>query len=167
MSRREGFSLVEMLIVLAVMAALISTITPVALNAVRKAKAAQVAQNLKAIATGIENKAYIDGQFGDLTNGLSSVGRDVPEEYLTYVVDGGSGTYEVWVVCENTEVDFNTVKNMLSGVGKATSSPLLTIPGTSSKSFKLTNDHKEDSLSSGDYTVTEGSIYYNYAFAIY
>lgn len=167
MSRKNGFSLVELLIVLAVMAALISTITPVALNAVRKAKAAQVAQNLKAIVTGIENKAYIDGSFGDLDGGLSSIGRDVPEDYLAYVVDEGSGAYKVWVICENTEVDFGTVKDMLSGVKKATSAPLADIQATqTANSFILENDQRA-SLSAGNLTTTEGAIYYNYSFSIY
>jgi len=61
MSRKKGFSLVELLIVLAVMAALIATITPVALNAIKKSKATQVAQNLKTLASAIENAAYVNG----------------------------------------------------------------------------------------------------------
>ena len=48
--RKEGFSLVELMIVLAVIAALISTITPIAMNAVRKAEALQVAMNFRVLA---------------------------------------------------------------------------------------------------------------------
>ncbi|OAA18618.1 type II secretion system protein, partial [Kosmotoga sp. DU53] len=59
--RKRGFSLVELLIVLAVIAALIATITPVALNAIKKAQATKVAQNLKTLASSFENKAYVDG----------------------------------------------------------------------------------------------------------
>ncbi|WP_292589921.1 prepilin-type N-terminal cleavage/methylation domain-containing protein [Mesotoga sp. UBA5557] len=60
-NRKRGFSLVELLIVLAVIAALIATITPVALNAIKKAKATQVAQNLKTLASALENAAYVNG----------------------------------------------------------------------------------------------------------
>ncbi|MFN3328164.1 MAG: type II secretion system protein, partial [Fervidobacterium pennivorans] len=42
---RKGFTLIELLIVLAVIAALMSVATPLALNAVKNAKASQVAQN--------------------------------------------------------------------------------------------------------------------------
>jgi len=58
--RKEGFTLVELLIVLAVIAALMATITPVALNAVRRAKASQIAENLRNIKTAIENYYYTE-----------------------------------------------------------------------------------------------------------
>ena len=60
MKGREGFTLVELLIVLAVIAALMATITPVALNAVRRAKASQIAENLRNIKTAIENYYYTE-----------------------------------------------------------------------------------------------------------
>ena len=60
MRRNEGFTLVELLIVLAVIAALLATITPVALNAVKKAKATQVAENLRNIKTAIEQYVYVE-----------------------------------------------------------------------------------------------------------
>jgi len=52
---RKGFTLVELLIVLAVIAALMSVATPLALNAVRNAKANQVAQNFRNIKSAVEN----------------------------------------------------------------------------------------------------------------
>ncbi len=52
---RKGFTLIELLIVLAVIAALMAVATPVALNAVRSAKANQVAQNLRNIVASAEN----------------------------------------------------------------------------------------------------------------
>lgn len=60
MKRKYGFTLVELLIVLAVIAALIATITPLALNAIRRAKASQVAQNLRSLASALENAAYVN-----------------------------------------------------------------------------------------------------------
>ncbi len=65
-NRKRGFSLVELLIVLAVIAALIATITPVALNAIKKAKATQVAQNLKTLTASLENAAYVNGAKSDI-----------------------------------------------------------------------------------------------------
>ena len=52
---KKGFTLVELLIVLAVIAALMAVATPMALNAVKQAKASRVAQNLRNIMTAIEN----------------------------------------------------------------------------------------------------------------
>jgi len=52
---RKGFTLVELLIVLAVIAALMAVATPLALNAVKNAKASQVAQNFRNIKTAYEN----------------------------------------------------------------------------------------------------------------
>lgn len=58
---KKGFSLVELQIVLAVLAAVVSSVTIFAKNAIRKAKATQVAQNLKTITTSVENKLYLEG----------------------------------------------------------------------------------------------------------
>ena len=166
MEGKKGFSLVELLIVLAVMAALISTITPVALNAVRKAKASQVAQNLKTIATGIENKAYIDGNF-ELTGGLSSIGRDVQDDYTAYIINDGNGEYDTWVVYENTEVNFSTVEEMLPGVAQVGAGPLTAVTALQATgSYRLERDHRE-LLAAGDLTATAGSIYYHYSLSIY
>ncbi len=52
---RKGFTLVELLIVLAVIAALMAVAAPLALNAVRNAKASQVAQNFRNIKAAFEN----------------------------------------------------------------------------------------------------------------
>jgi len=107
-NRKRGFSLVELLIVLAVIAALIATITPVALNAIQKAKATQVAQNLKTLASAFENKAYVDGAtgIGDLTN-LKDLARDITDKYELYYVTSG-GVYTAVVLY--TEADVNTEK---------------------------------------------------------
>ena len=62
---RKGFTLVELLIVLAVIAALMAVATPMALSAVKTAKASQVAQNLNALKTAVEN--YVSAEH-DITN---------------------------------------------------------------------------------------------------
>jgi len=55
---RKGFTLVELLIVLAVIAALMAVATPMAMNAVKQAKASQVAQNLNALKSAAEQYVY-------------------------------------------------------------------------------------------------------------
>ncbi|MGC8819672.1 MAG: competence type IV pilus major pilin ComGC, partial [Fervidobacterium sp.] len=52
---KKGFTLVELLIVLAVIAALMAVATPLALNALKEAKASQVAQNFRNIKAAVEN----------------------------------------------------------------------------------------------------------------
>ncbi len=119
-NRKKGFSLVELLIVLAVMAALIATITPVALNAIKKSKATQVAQNLKTLASAIENKGYVDGP-SVFTSTLSMTGlaRDIKsDDYGAYIVPGSSGQYTVTVFHKGTDADFTTVLGVLQGVTK-------------------------------------------------
>lgn len=111
MSRRKGFSLVELLIVLAVIAALIATITPVALNAIKKAKATQVAQNLKTLASALENAAYVNGvntdsdrtirRSGTTTESiaLADLGRDIKgSEYAVFYKHDSDGEYTVKVI---------------------------------------------------------------------
>jgi len=98
MSRRKGFSLVELLIVLAVIAALIATITPVALNAIQKAKATQVAQNLKTLASAFENKAYVDGATqAEAIADLTKISRDVTGDYKLFYKHS-NGTFTCVVV---------------------------------------------------------------------
>ena len=130
-NRKRGFSLVELLIVLAVIAALIATITPVALNAIKKAKATQVAQNLKTLASAIENKAYVDGfdsttptNIKDLAEGTEAIkklGRDVDEtKYGVYYKKGtGSDVGKVTVyVLTSEDVSADEVNKVLDTATK-------------------------------------------------
>ena len=109
--RKKGFSLVELLIVLAVMAALIATITPVALNAIRKAKATQVAQNLKTLASAFENKIYVDGK---ATTDVSTLARDVDKNYKIAYESNTTGEYTVTVYYTGGNVDPSSVADVLS-----------------------------------------------------
>ena len=116
--RKKGFSLVELLIVLAVMAALIATITPVALNAIRKAKATQVAQNLKTIASAFENKIYVDGE---ATTDISTLARDVDTgSYGIAYESNTTGEYTVTVYYTGEDVDPSSVADVLSGATTST-----------------------------------------------
>ncbi|MFO7880948.1 MAG: type II secretion system protein [Kosmotogaceae bacterium] len=138
--RKEGFSLVELLIVLAVMAALIATITPVALNAIRKARATKVAQDLQALASSFENYLYVNDAVPD---NFDQLGRDIdPEVYgLGYTLT--DGTYQVTVGATGN-VTLDAVQEVLSSATDSASETL--------------DDYGEE-LSSG--------IFYNYEFQVY
>ena len=116
MRRKEGFSLVELLIVLAVMAALIAMITPVALNAIRKAKATQVGQNMKTLASAFENYVYVEGE---VPSSLSDLGRDIDgSQYAVYYTEN-TGDYTV-VVLTNQDVNASALQDIISDITTGT-----------------------------------------------
>ena len=167
MSRKKGFSLVELLIVLAVMAALIATITPVALNAIKKSKATQVAQNLKTLASALENAAYVNGindnkeikkANGDEAIEIEELARDLPkknnEPLYGFAYTESSGKYDVVVFYGGLDANIDTVKEVLNATNVGYSSTLL----DASKS--LAKDGK-------DYSNTTGYIYYYFDFTVY
>ena len=154
-NRKKGFSLVELLIVLAVMAALIATITPVALNAIKKSKATQVAQNLKTLASALENAAYVNGIAAggaiNTVSELSNLGRDIDDtKYsVAYAQTGGSFTAVIYYI--GADADINVVDDIL---------PLATSSAT-----KPTGTYST-TLGSASYTSTD-SIYYQITFTVY
>jgi len=132
-NRKRGFSLVELLIVLAVIAALIATITPVALNAIRKSQATKVAQNIKTLAAAIENAAYVNGtvngfiKYGpginDVFTGtdgdITKLARDVDEKSygISYYYDNAADAKKYRaIVYTNEDVDPSTANSVLSGL---------------------------------------------------
>ncbi len=78
--RREGFTLVELLIVMAVIAALMGALVPVALNAINHANATRVAENLRAIQSAVQNYAYSEHEIPSLNTLISG-------NYLTGHID--------------------------------------------------------------------------------
>jgi len=170
-NRKRGFSLVELLIVLAVIAALIATITPVALNAIRKAKATQVAQNLKTLASAIENAAYVNGvndalliknsaAGGTTKISLDDIGRDINEsDYgFTYYLDADTNKYVVVVYFNKAaSVDDTLVAEVLRG---ATTTDLLSSYTPSTISGADVEDN--DGAAAGS-----EAIYYRIEFDLY
>lgn len=148
-NRRRGFSLVELLIVLAVIAALIATITPVALNAIRKAQATKVAQNIKTLASSFENYLYVEGKDGinDISS-IKSLGRDVDEDSygLAYTNTNGEYTVYVWT---SEDVAKDILKNAMPDIYTDTLASL---------------DSSYESLGV-DYS--ESKAYYSYTFVVY
>jgi general secretion pathway protein G len=171
-NRKRGFSLVELLIVLAVIAALIATITPVALNAIQKAKATQVGQNLKTLTSAIENKGYVDGATGisGLTN-LADVTRDISADYEAYVFPNGSGTYQVFVLYVKSPVDVSAAKvaEVLAGTltGDGNAKKTADADDVTNGAFKLTKTAKTALVADATVTPANGAPYYTFSFTIY
>lgn len=108
--KKEGFTLVELLIVLAVIAALLAIVTPVAVNAVRRAKATQVASTLRNIAAAAQQYYYTEEKIptmDDLTgestsaNGKKYVTGDVSD----YDIVSTASPNVFWVIYTGTAVD--------------------------------------------------------------
>jgi len=131
-NRKRGFSLVELLIVLAVIAALVATITPVAMNAIKKSKATQVAQNLKTLATALENSAYVNGVQGDkILNGeytsvsIYDLGRDISSDYtMDYTLTTTTGKVTAIITYTKGDVDAKMVNEILPEATGSTGSPI-------------------------------------------
>jgi general secretion pathway protein G len=156
-NRKRGFSLVELLIVLAVIAALIATITPVALNAIKKSKATQVAQNLKTLASAFENAAYVDNEIKTDKN-LKDYGRDVSDSYYIAYTATSGGKYTVWVVTTE-KTDINIVNDILKGAFEVSPSDQ-----TLSNYRKITTSSNADPAS---VSVAKNSIAYTFTFNLY
>jgi len=130
-NRNRGFSLVELLIVLAVIAALIATITPVALNAIRKAKATQVAQNLKTLASALENAAYVNGTVtsGAISNASGSaiaigdLGRDIQASSYGIYYAQTSGSFTAVIYYVSGDANYDQVQSVLNQASETRTIP--------------------------------------------
>jgi len=112
MGMKKGFSLVELLIVLAVIASIIAISTPLALNAMRKARAAAVASDFKTLSRAISSSMYLgDG----IPSSIDSLGRNVSSDYGVAWSDNG-GVYD-FVIFTNKEVDTSILYTLLTKTG--------------------------------------------------
>jgi len=102
---KKGFTLVELLIVMAVIAALMAVATPMAMNAVRTAKASQIAQNLSALTSAVEQYVYTEKKVPRSINDL--------KDYLT-IFDTIKKTY---ILRYNKPTDSS---DLFDNTGKAT-----------------------------------------------
>lgn len=120
----RGFTLVELLIVLAVIAALLSIVTPIALNAVAQAKAVQVAANFRNIRSAVETYFYTN-QATALNNATTTL---VSKGYLTnwpagFDIKGGSVSFDsnataTFTITYEGGVDLDRLKSILNEVKK-------------------------------------------------
>ncbi len=120
---RKGFTLIELLIVLAVIAALMAVATPLALNAVKNAKASQVAQNFRNIKAAFENYFNTEKQTNLSTlniNDLKTAGylSSRPENFELSVSGPTGGEYTVTIRYTGKDVDANKVRQ--NGLPEAT-----------------------------------------------
>ncbi len=152
-NRKRGFSLVELLIVLAVIAALIATITPVALNAIRKAQATKVAQNIKTLASSFENYLYVEGNDKVPTAGqLEKLGRDIDQDAynLAYTESTSDGfTVYVWT---NDDVHYETLQSAVSDIIRDSDTDLALPSGA---------------VELGTLPVASATYYYTFTFVVY
>ena len=118
MKMRKGFTLIELLIVLAIIAALMAVVTPIALNAVRKAKASQVAENLRNIRTAVESYFYVNGELPEDLDELNSAGylNEIPTGYGINEYAGSSGEYIVEVYYTGHDIDPLVVESVYADV---------------------------------------------------
>lgn len=103
---KKGFSLIELLIVLVVIASLIAIVTPIALNSIRKAKSTSVANDLKTLSKGFMNYVYTVDEFPE---DLNEFARNVDSDKYGITYDD-NGNY---VVYTNKEVNFNEVATLI------------------------------------------------------
>ena len=109
---RKGFTLVELLIVLAVIAALMAVATPMALSAVKTAKASQVAQNLNALKSAVEQYVYSEKALPSNITALTNYMSKIPDGYIvtpdaTTFVKGEATVTVAYTVGDILPVDVN------------------------------------------------------------
>ncbi|MEA2067334.1 MAG: type II secretion system protein [Thermotogota bacterium] len=115
--RNNGFSLVELLIVLSVMAALIAAMIPIGMNAIRKAKAVKVARNLKSLAQTAQNIIMINGiDELDTKDNIYNYAKNATSDYEMRIVDTGNGDAYIWSVYKGNDVSATTVCEILPNV---------------------------------------------------
>ena len=145
-NRKRGFSLVELLIVLAVIAALIATITPVAMNAIKKSKATQVAQNLKTLASSFENYLYVNSE---APKDLSNLGRDIDSKKYEVYFKEATGTYNV-IVVTSEKADAKMLTSVVADIIVGSVTP-------STSGYTRVGDNYSDTV----------FAYYSYTFNVY
>jgi len=134
--RRKGFSLVELLIVLAVTAAIIAVVTPIGIHAMRKSKAVSVARDLKTLSQAFANKIYLDGE---LPQTINELGRNVsinPKYGIAWTAD----EEREYVIFSNAEVDVISLRAIIPSV---TSSPFPDLADLDYVSGGLSSDTNE------------------------
>ncbi|HQC38870.1 MAG TPA: prepilin-type N-terminal cleavage/methylation domain-containing protein [Thermotogota bacterium] len=99
--KRSAFTLVELLIVMAVIAALISVVAPMGLNALKQARTVQVATDLRAAMNTVIGKVAAYGRF------VTAADIDVATGYKTAMTIAADGTsaYNVTVTGWGTKFD--------------------------------------------------------------
>ena len=136
---KKGFTLVELLIVLAVIAALMAVATPMALNAVKQAKASQVAQNLSALKSAVEQYVYsekaVPTSIDNLKNYVTNFDAIQNTYKLKYENFDNTGQATIVIVYDGIDVTAPSVANQYTLAGTVTLADGVTntgkpLPGT-------------------------------------
>jgi len=113
---KNGFSLIELLITLAIITALVAVVTPLALNAIRSAKATKASANLKSISNSIYNYFYVENE---LPTDVNELVRDLNEEtYGVAYKENEDGTYE-YIAFTSDNADLLTMHELLPNVSSS------------------------------------------------
>ncbi|HNS66883.1 MAG TPA: type II secretion system protein [Mesotoga infera] len=161
-SKKKGFSMIELLIVLSIIAALIALIVPIAMNASQKARATEIAKNMKTLADSIERIALTDGVDNNEKikgiDSLSDVARDVNGStyHIIYYVTDQVKTFDAYIVHKGNNL-FDKVREVLSDASSTTWSDL------KSRWSTYTPVYLEDS----SLEESDSIIYYKINFYIY
>ena len=146
--KREGFTLVELLIVMAVIAALMGALIPVAINAINHANATRIAENLQSLVTQVQQYAYSEHQIPAIGNLSGSVSGGNLTDYQIYTsltgaqkltsaasITTSSATFYVVYMPKFAPID---VHNVWNGAGVLTTNGTKTSGTTFSTSVTTT-----------------------------
>ena len=118
MEKRDGFTLIELIIVMAIISTLLSIATPTAVGALKKAKATQVAFNLRNISAALQIYYLINNSITDIQTLKDSgyLSGNV-ENYRIYDSKTGNeptgNSTTLVVVYEGNKVDLNYIKEKI------------------------------------------------------
>lgn len=117
-SRKNGFTLIELLIVMAIISTLLSIATPIAVGALKKAKATQVAFNLRNISSALQIYYLINGSIADIqtlkdSDYLSGDTRDYKIYDLKTGDEPSANSTDLVVVYEGDSIDLNYIKTKI------------------------------------------------------
>jgi len=118
MEKRDGFTLIELIIVMAIISTLLSIATPTAVGALKKAKATQVAFNLRNISAALQIYYLINNSITDIQILKDSgyLSGNV-ENYRIYDSKTGNeptdNSTTLVVVYEGNKVDLNYIKEKI------------------------------------------------------
>lgn len=97
---KQAFTFIELLIVLAIIASLISILVPIGVKAINEAKTLTVANNLSQISIAVMNKFYFNHEVATKINDLSSYFGDQSNTLNKYALNASeqstNTTVNIW-----------------------------------------------------------------------
>lgn len=112
---KKGFSLVELLIVLTIFTALIAIVTPIALNAISKAKATQIAENIILIRDSLTETVLLTGKIKYGTT-LNDLVRNIDDDYWVYYYTE-NGIFHGYVQYEKKDFSLEKLQALIPEIG--------------------------------------------------